>query len=236
MDKFIGGFFTGLILKNKVNLLSKYILTRFIKLYHAIHKNKNASVISNDLITEISFICAVKNTELFDEYFSNGKVQPYWDYFPTKKVIKIVLDKDVCTYFNYCIDDLNLTILDVLMISTLDYPFFKELGDTFLYVNYKIDNHTYINVYNEVSVISSCDFEVNKTPIDFANTICCSVHYNKKTEYISNYFKSFFNQTKINLTPQIMLYNYDKLDIDNFKFVLVNNHLILEKPMNEILN
>ena len=59
--------------------------------------------------------------DLFDEYFSDGKVQPYWDYFPTKKVIKIVLDKDICTYFNYCIDDLNLTECDLIMLDVEGY-------------------------------------------------------------------------------------------------------------------
>jgi hypothetical protein len=35
----------------------------------------------------------------------------------------------------------------------------------------------------------------------------------KKTEYITNYIKMFVNNT-IHLTPELLLNNYDKLDVD----------------------
>jgi hypothetical protein len=62
------------------------------------------------------------------------------------------------------------------------------------------------------------------------NIICASVDYKtdskKKTEYITNYTKMFVNNT-IYLTPELLLNNYDKLDVDiettNFNIITLSS-------------
>jgi hypothetical protein len=62
------------------------------------------------------------------------------------------------------------------------------------------------------------------------NIICASVDYKKeskkKTEYITNYIKMFVNNT-IHLTPELLLNNYDKLDVDiettNFNIITLSS-------------
>jgi len=236
MHKFLGGFLAGILLKNKICWLLKTGIANGSRMYHSIHKKKNVKI--DKVVQKISFVCALKNHELFKERFPVGKVQPHWEYFSNKNVIKIVLDDDVINYFNFSLEDLNLSLEDVVMMSTLDYKFFKELGDTYLYIDYVLNENKYTNVYNELSTITKINV-LNESSLknNFNDVICASLCYDNKTEYISSYFKSFFNNNDfVKITPNVIMYNYNKINTLNFSLQLINNKSIVEKKPNEELN
>ena len=236
MREFLGGFLAGIFLKNKLCWFIKSSIANSSRLYHSIHKNKKVKI--DKVVQKISFVCVVKNHELFKEKFPTGKVQPYWKYFPNKNVIKIVLDNEIVNYFNYSLDDLNLSIKDVIMMSTLDYSFFQGLGNLYLYIDYFLHENKYTNIYNELSIIHQINTnKENSLRNKYSDIICASISYDNKVEYISSYFKSFFNNTDfVKITPHVMMYNYDKVDSSNFTLQLVNNNSIVEKKINEELN
>ena len=160
---------------------------------------------------ESYFICKIKDDGLFNEFFplyrnkSASRVQPSWDFFENKKVIKIKLNNftDTISFEEYVND------------SGLDIPFFKAFGDIYIYVNY----NNLINVYLPGDIIDLEDFNVS---CNYPLLVNSYVTYNKPSlqdsdiyitsaEHITDYLKYFLNNKNV-ITPEILLLNYDKLD------------------------
>jgi len=231
MKPIIKGFIIGFLLKDKIQQVCKGILFNGLNLFHEIKNKIHKKDVKDDkLIQEIYFVFKVTNQESFDEHFKNNetnviKLQPRWDYYENKKIIKIQLDDDFIDYLNN-MSNYNISFNDFINIKnknehyvTLDIPFFESFGKIYLYVHYLTNSKNYINVYDGNSNICSDDFNLVRT--DFRefldNVICASVKYKINTkiknEYITNYIKMFINN-KTDLTPELILNNYDKLDID----------------------
>lgn len=179
----------------------------------------------------IDFVCKINDDILFNNLFPNHKVQPSWDYFNDKKVIKIKIDQYDFNLNNpITFEDLfKITDDDDYMIS-LDLPFFKNLGDVYIYINYTINDKKYINIYQPGDTVKKSDFILNKTP--FAkNFITGHIKYKHqntdviKYKYITDYIKCYLNcPTKI--TPELIFLNYDNLNLDlsKIKTVIVNKN------------
>ena len=165
-------------------------------------------------------------------------MQPIWEYYSNKRIIKIPLDDDFVDYLN-SISDYSIHFNDFMNLKrknehyvTLDIPFFETFGEVFLYVKYSVNDRNYINIYSDFDKICSDDFKIVNTEFKnfMENIICASVDYKKdskkKTEYITNYTKMFVNNT-IHLTPELLLNNYDKLDVDlentNFNIITLSS-------------
>ena len=139
---FFGGFLIGIIFRNKFLNFSKCVITNCVYLYHILNKKV---VITRKKIQSVHFVCAINNMELFTQQFPEQIVQPHWEYYRIKKVIKIELDEDVINYLN--VTDLALSFDNIVMLSTIDKDFFKEFGELFFYIKYNLDNVPFINVY-----------------------------------------------------------------------------------------
>ena len=209
MNSFISGFITGLFLKNKLFNVLKGLYIQTIQLYH---QNKP---LQNKIKNKSYFICKITNTELFHELFpdypNTPKVQPYWEYYPNKQVIKIKLDDDVFNFeeFKYK--------------TTLDLDFFKKIGKVYIYVDYYMENKKFTNIYHE---------EENTLNVDLSkynSIICATIKHNENLEYITKYFKQFLNN-KVNITPELLLLHYDKLDINLTNTIQL--HLVNTKNIN----
>ena len=166
----------------------------------------------------IKFICKITNNTLFNEYFpkfrnqSAPRTQPYWDFIENKGIIKINVFKTI-----------NAPILFENLLKDLDLPLFESFGKIYVYIHYK----NLINIYLPESTIDLSDFEPKETElsIKYQNIIYATVISDKKTEYITNYLKSFFNNT-IELTPELLLLDYDQDNITSLKIVNKSNNFI----------
>ena len=200
MFEFIKGFVCGFVLKK----YSNYIISNVL---YFIVKRK----IQTDKIKKISFVCKLK------DHHDSIEIQPYWKYFINKKTIKINLDDDLINYFNT--NKVNFDINDMFELRdnnnehliTLFLPYFKKFGTVYVYITYVYKNKTYINLYSEHDIINSNDFKINKINNDYC--ICSCIKYNENIEYITDYFNMFSNNVNI-LTPELLLLNYNNLDID----------------------
>lgn len=220
MINFCVGFLFGIVLKDKFVDLVFNGLKQFYK------KNENEG------IQKISFVCKIENTLLFNELFpdhpnkSVNKVQPYWDYFPNKQIIKIKLDDELCN-----LDFNSINIKELIQHTTLDLEFFEQLGQVYIYIHY---NNKYINVYYEdFDIISSDDFIVKQPKLDF---ICATLKNNTTTEYVSKELNMYTN-SNVPITPEIVILNIDTLDIntDFIKLTLVHKNNIQEYLSKEII-
>jgi hypothetical protein len=232
----IRGFILGFLFKEKILHITHGVITHSLVLFHRIKYRINKKELSKKSdenssegsINTIDFVFKITDNNSFEEYFKNNErnnitLQPLWDYYKNKKVIKIQLDEDFINYLNknaYKIsfhDFINLKN-DNEYYVTLDIPFFETFGDVYLYVNYKIDSKKYINVYKTTDEIHSNDFLNIINNNEANNIICSSFEYSTSTptrvnfEYMTNYLKMFFNN-KTDITPELLLLNYDKLDI-----------------------
>jgi len=232
MKPMIKGLILGFLLKEKIQEIFNGIVFNGLNIFHGIKNrfSKQGELPNNSLIKNIYFVFKITDEESFDEYFkknekNNITLQPIWEYYSNKRIIKIPLDDDFVDYLNG-ISDYSIHFNDFVNIKskseyyvTLDIPFFQTFGEVFLYVKYSIDDRNYINIYSDSDKICSDDFKIVNTDFKnfMENIICASVEYKKdskkKTEYITNYIKMFVNNT-IHLTPELLLNNYDKLDVD----------------------
>jgi len=244
---FLKGFVIGVLVKDKLlELINNIVFNTMDTVYKIQNKtilNKNHY---NSVITDIQFICKIKNNELFKEVFNN-RFQPGWKYFSEKNILKIELDYDILFMLNKQLpvqksisveEFYNLKDKDDSHFISLDIPLFKHIGDIYLFVEYYYDNRKYINVYDQEMNISYLDFKVNKEDLLFNNIICSSVNIKNRNEYITNYLKLFNNNLKIALTPEIILINYDKVntDLKNTSLSLVMNKSIKTYLYNDSLN
>ena len=185
---FAYGFVFGFLLKDGINKCILDILTKSINIYHS-HKKPKLNEINN-----ICFICKITDTKLFNSLFPDGKVQPYWDYYPETGVIKIKLDQDLVNFVN------KIELSDPLVISTLlsfskyitiDYQFFQKMGDIFVYFEYHLDGKDYINVYTPCNEITNNHFTELNSRYEIPACVCFK--YPDYTRYITNYYKKFIN-------------------------------------------
>lgn len=241
INPFYRGLLLGFLLKENVKKTFKFLVFNGLNLAHRLNsvflKNE---LIKKDQISKIEFIVKITDEDLFREIFHN-KLQPGWKYFNNKKVLKIEISDDIIDYLNKnTIDYSNLFELkdsDNEHLISLNIPLFEKFGNVFLYFTYYIDSQKFINVYSDLTTISKNDFILIK-PNNFNNILCTSIKYNNKIEYISNYFKLFYNNNTI-LTSELILMNYDKLniDIENSKLIIIKDKSIKEYSYtDEIIN
>ena len=239
----IHGFLIGFLFKEKIIDISRGVINNSLLLFHRIKyridkkgKSKKSDEKSSEgslgslgslgSISTIDFVFKITDNNSFEEYFKNNEknnitLQPLWDYYKKKQVIKIQLDEDFINYLNK--NEYKISFHDFINLKndnefyvTLDIPFFEAFGDIYLYINYRINNKKYVNVYKPSDEIHSNDFLniINNGEAD--NIICSSFEYSTsakvKFEYMTNYLKMFFNN-KRHITPELLLLNYDKLDI-----------------------
>ena len=114
---FIKGFICGIILKDHLTSFFTNLFFKSLELYHSIKFNKKSKK------HDIYFIAKITDYSKFNLFFPNGKVQPSWDYYPKKSVIKIKINHQtkINTYFE------NIT-------NNLDLPFFKSFADIYLFI------------------------------------------------------------------------------------------------------
>ena len=133
----------------------------FTKLFYK-KKKKEVKLNSIHLVVQIT------DENVFNELFpDNGnapKVQPSWEYFDKKRVIKIDLGTDITNFLNkndsfeYSLNTFfELKENDEYLID-IDIETFKKFGDIFVYINYNLDNNEYINVYSKNEIIFSKHF------------------------------------------------------------------------------
>ena len=271
MKPFINGLVVGYLFKERIKEIVGHLVVNTLKKYHEIRglfiKNNNPNT---NLIKSIHFVFKITDHDAFNEYFKNNRtnnitLQPKWDFYKLKNVIKIQLDDDFIDYLNTNLIGTKgtkgtngtkgtkgtngtneISFNDFINIKnnkeyyvTLDIPFFESFGQVYLYVNYKLNDKRYINVYNTTSTISSSDFssttELSNTNLFksfFNNVLCSTITYKTtlklKTEYTTNYFKMFTNNPdKVIITPEILLINYDNIDVDlnivSLNFISINS-------------
>ena len=159
MKIFLTGVLTGILLKKKLVC----IFTNGINLYFSsiFYKKK----ISKPFVTKTFLICKITDVDVFKELFpvlknkNASRVQPMWDYYENKKVIKITLDTPfIDEYISY---SEFLNVLD----SEYDIPLFESFSKLYIYVHYTINNKEYINVYSENSHINILDFNSKETEL-----------------------------------------------------------------------
>ena len=232
MKPMIKGLILGFLLKEKIQEIFNGIVFNGLNIFHGIKNrlSKQGKLPNNSLIKNIYFVFKITDEESFNEYFKNNEknnitLQPIWEYYSNKRIIKIPLDDDFVDYLN-SISDYSIHFNDFVNIKskseyyvTLDIPFFETFGEVFLYVKYSVNDRNYINIYSGSDTICSDDFKIVNTDFKkfMENIICASVEYKKdskkKIEYITNYIKMFVNNIT-DLTPELLLNNYDKLDVD----------------------
>ena len=233
MKPFYRGLLLGILLKEKINEVCKFLLINGINTVHIIKSKiiKN-NLPENDKIYKVNFVVKITDQPLFEEIF-NGKFQPGWKYFNHKKVLKIEIPDKINIPNEMKVSDLFELKENDEHVITLDVPLFETFGKIYLYFTYFIDSQKFINVYTLDNIISKNDF-VPK--IMSKNILCASVKCkNSKIEYISNYLKLFYNNQTI--TPEMVLLNYDKLNIDinESKLLVIRDKSIREYSHDEII-
>jgi hypothetical protein len=242
----ISGIIIGFLLKDKIKELVGGIIYHTLNTFHKIKNNGVENTLQEEgKIKDIFFISKITNQEVFNENFKNNvknnvTLQPVWDFYERKNVIKIPLDQDFIKFLN-TINDYEVSFQDFINIKnkdeyyvTLDIPFFESFSDVYLYINYTIDDRNYTNVYNKNYNICSNDFKMNKNSFKtfYNNIICSSFEYKKnnkvKIEYATNYAKMFTNNPdKVKITPEILIINYDKINVSlnevKFKTITLNS-------------
>jgi len=231
MKPVVTGFILGFLLKEKIQHVGMEVVKGVLGVFHKVKKKKNSIINTNPgVIKSIDFVFKITDIEVFDEHFKNKdlnlvRIQPLWNYFKKKQIIKVPLDDDFIKHLNN-IGEFNISFKDFFDIKniknnneyyiTLDIPFFESFGDVYLYITYSINDKKYINVYNKQDLIKTDDFtELDTVYKDFFDTIIAArtEFSNGRIEYLTRYLKMFVNNTKL-LTPEILLNNYDKIDND----------------------
>ena len=157
-------------------------------------------------INEVFFIVKITNEVVFNDIFPESKVQPSWDYFDKKRVIKIKLNKKLINFLNkndnFSFDEL--------------FNLFKKFGDIFIYTNESNESNgtNCIHVYTLDQKIDSSDFNPN---FNFIFNKCTLEYKNYKID-LTEYLHSFrFNEF---ITPEILLLFYDNFNED-LDFILL---------------
>jgi len=169
-------------------------------------------------INKVYLIVKITNYELFDEEFMPlpgvARVQPHWEYFPDKGVIKIDLNQEIVDFLNkqhlfkYTFDELfELKIFEEYLI-TIDKCLFKDFSELFIYIEYTLDNKPFINFYSQNDTIESLDFTTKNFKNNELNFIKAKLIINSIFLDITDYIKLFANN-KNEVTQETMLLNYN---------------------------
>lgn len=225
MKKYLTGFIFGCVFKNKVIHLGIKCLTSGIKLYYSMKPNK--SILPKEIpqkINKIELVIKIKDKKLFQELFIDHRTNK--NYFQEKDVFKIQLSENILEYFNNT-ENLNISVEQICDLNIYRYNILKEIGEVFVYISYTELLKPFINVYTSNQIINYTDFVINDNFQNLKNAICATVNYPSKNEefkneYISKYFKKFLNNN-CDLTPELLLLNYDNLDVnlDTIELILV---------------
>ena len=170
-------------------------------------------------LQKIYFVVEITDYSSFNRFFPENLVQPSWDYYPVKGVIKIDLGKEITNYLNrqeifeLSFDDfLDLKIEDEYL-SSIDPDFFKKFGRLYIYVDYYLNGCDFTNVYTKRDTILSTDFLYkNSKTLNFVKSFVFYVEENKLyVNKLTDYLKRFLNNDReINL--YLLLLNFDGLD------------------------
>jgi hypothetical protein len=167
-----------------------------------------------DKINKIYLVAKITNYEIFDEQFmplpGGSRVQPHWEYFADKGVIKIDLNQDIVNFlnqstFDYTLDELFKLKNNQDFIITVDIPLFKEFSELFIYVHYSLNGQDFINFYSQNDLICLKDFKIRhfKNEFKFAQ-----LHFGLINLDITDYLKLFSNNKK-EVTQELLLLNYN---------------------------
>lgn len=230
MKEFIGGFITGILLKNHVIGLLQDTANLLYTIKDKLNTKKNNT---NYPITHMYFICKITNQKLFNDFFPGNKIQPNWKYYSEKQSIKIELDESLVKYLNKTTFDLSFKELFELKennerLITLYLPFFQDIGENYIYIDYLVDKQKFTNVYSVEQTLKYTDFLLKETKLKekYSNFVCGTIKYKKsentQSEYISSYFRSFLNNEG-SLTPELLLLHYNKLNIAEYNISILNN-------------
>ena len=201
MSGFISGFVSGFVCKTYLST----IILKTLYYFYDVKKKKDA-------INRIEFVCKIKGKYTDD-------IQPYWDYNREKKLIKIDLTRDLIEQFNTIINTEFTELFDLRDIAgerliTLFMDYFTEIGETYIYVNYTLNNKDYINVYRPGDTVSHTDFKYTK---DKPKIICGYIKHSK-IEYVTEYIRMYGNNDYI--TPEILVLGNDLLNPKDDKYTL----------------
>jgi hypothetical protein len=170
-------------------------------------------------LQKIYLVVEITDYECFYESFPENRVQPSWDYYPFKGVIKIDLGTEIIDYLNsqeifeLCFEDFLDLKVENEYLSTIDPDFFKKFGRLYIYIDYYLKGSDYTNVYKNCDTILSTDFLYKNSKL--LNFVKCFVFYiedkklyvNKLTDYLKRFLN---NDHEINV--DLLLLNFDDLD------------------------
>jgi hypothetical protein len=216
---FFTGFFTGFFIINPA--LSLSLLSSLVKPFNKKKIKWNTP--------RYYVLAKIHNPALFEEMFppivgSKHRIQPHWDYYPNKQVIKIEITET---------DEMDILGYDAFLeLSGLDLEFFKAFSDLWIYEHYFIDKKEYIKVYenNENNGVIHENNSKNKS-ID--NMICAMFHTQQKEYYVTKYVKMFQYNDK--LTTEHLLLYYDELDRLDARLNIVTNQDIKTYSLKETI-
>jgi hypothetical protein len=259
MIEFFIGLSVGIVYRKKIINTILNFISKGLDIYRMLEKKiiKLEEDKLNNSITKVIFLCKVKNDNFFQEFFMNDNkiiMNPYWNYSKESNVIKIELDTEFLDTINTIVKDKNIgtdvisfrDLIDLKSnenkyVTTLDLPFFKSLGEVFLYFYYITDFKKFINIYGESDILSLDDFNIHENTImkDVFNKIKFATLKTSKitNEYCTDYLKMFLN-SKINLTPEMLFYNYDKKKIntdDNMTISCIVDNSFINFKANEYM-
>jgi len=244
MRYFYRGLLIGYLLKEKVNEVCSFLVINAINIVHKLNSSINKEPVKCKCVSEVSFVVKVTNNSLFNEIFHQKFFQPGWKYFNNKNTLKIELPEDTIKEIKESLtSDMTINELfdikdkDSEYIMSLDLPLFESFGKVYMYFTYYIDSQKFMNVYSLTDTISKSHFNVIKMENPFENVLCASVKCaNKKIEYVTNHLKLFSNN-RTSLTPELMLLNSDKFNIETetTKLVVIYNKLIKEYSSNDLI-
>lgn len=170
-------------------------------------------------INNVELVIKITDYKVFDEEFANlprvQRVQPHWEYFSNKGIIKIDLGCHIVAYLNE--NKCNFTLESLFEIKedsehlvTVDLELFKSFGIPFINIDYRLNNKNYLNFYYSNQVINYTDFTTkNFTNESFLKrkAYLMMIKDNQYIKDITNYVKLFLNnRNKINV--EMILLNY----------------------------
>jgi len=174
---------------------------------------------NNINLQNIYLVVEITDLDCFNRLFPENLVQPSWDYYPVKGVIKIDLGKEIVDYLNrqeifeLDFDDFLDLKCDNEYLSTLDPGFFKTFGDIYIYIDYYLNEDKFTNVYTNRDTILSTDFLYkNSKTLNFVKCFVFYIYNNKMyVNKLTEHLKSFLNNDR-EITLELVLLNFDGLD------------------------
>ena len=118
---FVPGFIFGYIFKTKINKSFDFLLYLFLTQKQKVPLKEQAIFYLICKITDYE-----KFNEIFPTYENTPKVQPMWDYYENKGIIKIKLEQS----FNE-----TISYNDFLNNTGLDIPLFQSFSEIFNYIH-----------------------------------------------------------------------------------------------------